>query len=133
MKDITNKSKSPVLSPVSSVQRVGNLIALTNKLISLTIDKWAWWNGLSEEWKSLFKSEIGYTSDTDIPEEALVRITNLTGLDLEDKSILASYPRKKGINLDYNEREILDISPLSKLTNLTWLKLSDNDVSDISK
>ena len=113
MKDTTDKSKSPVLSPVSSVQRVGNLIALTNKLISQTIDKWAWWNGLSEEWKSLFKSEIGYTSDTDIPEEALDRIINLTKLDLQDK-------------------KISDISPLSKLTHLTFLNLERNDVSDIS-
>lgn len=70
-----------------------------------------WWNDLSYEWKAIFKRKTGLTqtaTDSDIKQ-----ITEIETLDISGNQFLTT------------------IAPLSQLTNLKRLDMSDTNIDDI--
>ena len=131
----TDNSKALATTPKKAIEKVGNLIALTDKLLLPTFDKWAWWNALSEQWKSLFKEAIEHPVDDDISEVDLDMILYLSELELvaemiSDISPLAELNNLTELGLLNNQ--ISDISPLAELKKLKKLELFNNRISDIS-
>lgn len=116
----------------------------------------AWWQGLSSDWKTIFKSLT--TLDAVPTREQLHELTNLKKIDISGKSLITDLnalrkisaleelnASKTGITemmavkdlinlrlLDVSSSAISDLSPVSNLKALTSLNVSSTKISDVN-
>lgn len=99
-----------------------------------------WWAGLSEDWQEIFleKLEIELDEFNQDQKGYLAQLFQLKQFDLEcrlfsddgDLSPLSNLTQLTYLDLSYNG--ISDLSPLANLTELKELSLNNNEISDIS-
>lgn len=119
----TDNSRALATTPKKAIEKVGNIIALTDKLLLTTFDKWAWWNGLSEEWKIVFRLQIGDITNR-ITANKLKEIKRLDYLSC------SNIEKKNGILVSHTP-EIKELSPLKDLTNLKTLSCCNKKIVNI--
>ena len=97
---------------VDDQQRDLRIVSIYTTKLSIEDDLQNWWTDLSYEWKSIFKRKIGAMEDS-LSTEQLLRI-----VDMQD------------LNID-NNRFIQDIGPLTKVTGLRSLSMSNTQIDDL--
>ena len=94
----------------------------------------AWWQGLSSEWKTIFKSLT--TLDAEPTREQLHELTNLKKIDISGKSLIADLNALRKISaleeLNASKTGITEIRAVKDLLNLRLLDVSSCAVSDLS-
>ncbi|MCA6075493.1 leucine-rich repeat domain-containing protein [Fulvivirga sedimenti] len=97
-------------------------------------DVWMnWWDNLSLEWQSIFKRETGSIDDLELSQ--IKKLANIEELDLEgnrfivDVEPLSRISQLKNINLSHTQ--VTDISPIRNLNKLQSLDISHTGVSSI--
>jgi len=92
----------------------------------------AWWNGLSEEWKDVFRQRV--TIGQDIELKDIKSIFELKYLDCSATDIENLEPVKSLIKLRYLDctyTGIEDLSPLANMNNLQELDFSGTKIKDL--
>ena len=90
-----------------------------------------WWNGLSHSWKSRLGSDIKLYDS--IPIETIGKISekdsryDMKELDAKLKLVT----QKQHVNLS-GVREIISLDPISELSDLVWLDISDCSIEDLA-
>lgn len=131
-----------ILTGNKALSNVQRSISVLNKLLPNSLDKLAWWNSLSYDWKNIFLSELK-ASEIEFnqkPDFYLEKLFNITLFDttklkicknqIQDISPLGNLTQLTSLDLRYNQ--IQDISTLGNLTKLTRLRLDVNKIQDIS-
>ncbi|HEX8545780.1 MAG TPA: leucine-rich repeat domain-containing protein [Cytophagaceae bacterium] len=94
----------------------------------------AWWTGLSEDWKKMYRKALN--SGDNPSKEQLAGIANLTSLDLSGtKSINDLTPVKEAISLKeikLNNTSVKSLAPLSTLNSLEVVEFSSTPVGDLA-
>ncbi len=97
-------------------------------------DVWMdWWDNLSFEWQSIFKRETGSIDDLELKQ--IKKLAEIQELDLEgnrfivDVEPLSRISQLRKINLSHTQ--ITDISPIRNLNKLEMLDISYTGVSSI--
>ncbi len=109
---INNTSPRFIEVNVDDQQQDLKIVSIYTTKLSIEDDLKNWWEELSYEWKSIFRREIGAVSDS-LSTEQLLRIMDMQNLDIN------------------NNRYILEIEPLSKVTGLRSLNMSNTQISDL--
>lgn len=127
-----------------TLRRTDTLINITNKLLAQTGIKgisqmsddelWEWWLSLDDKWRFLFLRrglELELWNDDWYFDE---NFDYQVGFDWFDKELTFVYVKaiQNLTGLKLSENQIQDISVLANLTNLTSLGLRDNKIQDIS-
>lgn len=86
-----------------------------------------WWNGLSQNWKTRLGSDITLENGTTLAELNTNDLTDLTELDAKLKLVT----QKQRVDIS-GIREIISLEPLSELSELTWLDISETSIEDLS-
>ena len=86
-----------------------------------------WWNGLSQNWKTRLGSDIILEDGTTLAELNTTDLTDFTELDAKLKLVT----QKQRVDLS-GIREIISLDPLSELSDLTWLDISETSIEDLS-
>jgi len=143
--------KSLIKRPNHQLSRVGNLIALTNKLLdnrTITQEDWDWWDGLEDIWKKIFNAHVfdleekcdwcGGNCGKAILNFGITTRPHLYKFKgiLELKKIFYT-PCVHGWKYyspikDYYFLKLSDVLPILRLTQLTELDLSGNEITDVS-
>ncbi|MCG8323535.1 MAG: hypothetical protein MI921_28830 [Cytophagales bacterium] len=97
---------------VDDRQRDLRIVSIYTTKLSIEDDLRNWWTDLSFEWKSIFKREIGAIDDS-LNTEQLLRIADMQHLNID------------------NNRYIQDIGPLTKVTGLRSLSMSNTQIDDL--
>ena len=97
---------------VDDQQQDLRIVSIYTTKLSIEDDLKNWWNDLSYEWKSIFKREIGAIDDS-LNTEQLLRIADMQNLNID------------------NNLYIQDIGPLSKVTALRSLSMSNTHIDDL--
>ncbi|HEY9045637.1 MAG TPA: leucine-rich repeat domain-containing protein [Ohtaekwangia sp.] len=93
-----------------------------------------WWDELSYEWQSIFEKQLNITDSVD--EEDIHNITSIETLDLsrnkyiQDLEPLTELTKLRALNL--SNTAITDLSALRNLSDLQELNLSNTKITDIS-
>ena len=127
-----------------TLRRTDTLINITNKLLAQTGIKgisqmsddelWEWWLSLDDKWRFLFLRrglELELWNDDWYFDE---NFDYQVGCDWFDKELTFVYVKaiQNLTGLKLSENQIQDISVLANLTNLTELYLYENPIQDIS-
>lgn len=127
-----------------TLRRTDTLINITNKLLAQTGIKgisqmsddelWEWWLSLDDKWRFLFLRhglELELWNDDWYFDE---NFDYQVGFDWFDKELTFVYVKaiQNLTGLKLSENQIQDISVLANLTNLTELYLYENPIQDIS-
>ena len=93
----------------------------------------SWWSQLSEEWKTIFRSEAKLEENPD--SRALHRLISLQKLNVSDAGVYDIHPLKEFIRLKelrVSGTSVRNLSPLSFLDGLEVLDISRNPLEDVS-
>ncbi len=86
-----------------------------------------WWNGLSQNWKNRLGSDIILDDSTSLSELNTNALSSFTELDAKLKLVT----QKQRVDIS-GIREIISLEPLSELSDLTWLDISETSIEDLS-
>ena len=132
-----------------TLRRTDTLINITNKLLAQTGIKgisqmsddelWEWWLSLDDKWRFLFlrqglKLELWIDDDGYDVGYFNENFDYQVGFDWFDKELTFVYVKaiQNLTGLKLSKNQIQDISALANLTNLTSLDLQHNQIQDIS-
>ena len=86
-----------------------------------------WWDGLSQNWKNRLGSDVLFENGIPVSEYNISSLSDFTELDAKLKLIT----QKQRVDIS-GIREIIDLEPLSELSDLTWLDISVTSIEDLS-
>ena len=86
-----------------------------------------WWNGLSQNWKTRLGSDVILDDSTTLAELNTSALTDFSELDAKLKLVT----QKQRVDIS-GIREIISLEPLSELSELTWLDISETSIEDLS-
>ena len=86
-----------------------------------------WWNGLSQNWKTRLGSDIKFNDSTTLADINADSLTDFSEFDAK----LALVTQKQRVDIS-GIREIISLDPLSELSDLTWLDISETSIEDLS-
>jgi internalin A len=94
-----------------------------------------WWQKLSPEWQSVFKSALKiYTPQQKIGDLEMKKILSLTKLDCSDSQIVNLEPLrslKLLQEIDFSNTNITNLEPLQALPNLLKINASNTQIHDL--
>ncbi len=92
-----------------------------------------WWNLLDKNWKTVFKEKIQASKKLDRLQ--LAQISYITELDLKNNSGISSLKPVEMLTqlqvLKFTDTDVMDLSALKNLTNLTKLKCARNPIRSL--
>ena len=86
-----------------------------------------WWNSLSHNWKNRLGSDVMLDDGTPLSEYKTDGITDYSVLDAKLKLV----SQKQRLDLS-GIREIINLEPLSEMSDLIWLDVSETSIEDLS-
>ena len=86
-----------------------------------------WWNGLSQNWKNRLGSDIMLEDGISLAEHNANELANSSELDAKLKLVT----QKQRVDLS-GIREIISLEPLSEMSELTWLDVSETSIEDLA-
>jgi hypothetical protein len=86
-----------------------------------------WWNSLSQNWKNRLGSDVLFDDGTPLSEFNTEGLTDYSALDAKLKQV----SQKQRLDIS-GIREIITLEPLSELSDLTWLDVSETSIEDLS-
>ena len=86
-----------------------------------------WWNGLSQSWKNRLGGDILLEDGSTLAEHKTNDISNTSEFDAKLKLVT----QKQRLDLS-GIREIISLEPLSELSELTWLDVSETSIEDLA-
>ena len=86
-----------------------------------------WWNGLSQNWKTRLGGDVILDDSTTLAELNTSALTDFSELDAKLKLVT----QKQRVDIS-GIREIISLEPLSELSELTWLDISETSIEDLS-
>ncbi len=122
-------------SQISQLEAARYMSAHPNALVVVnTRENELWWRGLSPEWKTVLTQEMDIGSDGTPDLEQIIRLFNITELDvsgnpISDASALSRFNQLQ--KLDISTTEISSLSFCRELTNLMELRTSGTRVNSL--
>lgn len=100
---------------------------------TITEQDWAWWCGLTDEWKGHLLIAVG-CQDVEYEYDDNDATIIWEKMDCNNKTIITPYLSqiKQLTELDLSNKGITDISPLAYLVHLESLTFYTDDIRDIS-
>ena len=87
----------------------------------------AWWNDLSQSWKTRLGSDVILDDSTTLAELNTSSLSDFSEFDAKLKLVT----QKQRVDIS-GIREIISLEPLSELSDLTWLDVSGTSIEDLS-
>ena len=93
-----------------------------------------WWNLMDESWKKIFKANVPFENKPDRLQ--LAKMSYISELDLKNNSGISSLKPLEELSqlsvLKFTDTDVMDLSALKNLNNLTKLKCSSNPIRSLS-
>src|SRR5690606_5645825 len=93
-----------------------------------------WWENLSYEWSSYFKSRFGFTEDS-LSMDQINKIADIDSIDLSGNTIIQDLTPIHALRelkyVDISNTNIHDLSPISNVTFLSYLDISNTPTDDV--
>lgn len=86
-----------------------------------------WWKGLSQNWKNRLGGDIKINDSITLAEIDTAKLADFPEFDA--KLVLVTQKQRVDIS---GIREIISLDPLSELSDLTWLDISETSIEDLS-
>ena len=86
-----------------------------------------WWNGLSQNWRTRLGGDVLLEDGSTLAEPSIDALANSADLDAKIKLVT----QKQRVDIS-GIREIINLEPLSELSDLTWLDVSETSIEDLS-